>query len=91
MQNGKVHRYRGVTMSPRAKTGARLQGPCVELDCHHTHFIIVDGPLEGAKDLRTQLESYISSQDVSQQGQMPSLAAQQPMWPPTDPEANPVA
>ena len=40
----------------------------VELDSHHTHFIIVDGPQQGAEELRNELEYYISSQDAWQQG-----------------------
>ena len=90
VQNGKVHHYgsgsgllppgaKRVPSFPRASQ-ARAAAKAADsltkqdLDSRHTHFIIVDGPLEGADGLRDRLEYYISSQDVSGDGiQTPKL------------------
>ena len=89
-QNGKVHHYgsgsgllppgaKRVPSFPRASQ-ARAAGKAADgltkqdLDSRHTHFVVVDGGLEGADGLRDRLEYYISSQDVSGDGiQTPKL------------------
>ena len=78
VHNGKVHHYgsgsgllppgaKRVPSFPRASQ-ARAAAKAAdgqtkhELDSRHTHFIMVDGGLEGADGLRDRLEYYISSQ-----------------------------
>ena len=69
-RNGKVHRY-SAAASVKDEPADALK---VDLDSSHTHFIVVDGPQEGAEGLRDRLEYYLSSQDVSGDGiQTPKL------------------
>ena len=49
------------TLSELAKHGMEV----VELDTHHSHFLMVDGPVENAALLRGTVEKYISDNDVS--------------------------
>lgn len=81
VHNGIVHRY-GSKKSSSTHTsnsagwadsergGNPHEAIKAELDPQHTHFILVDGPQEGAKGLRNRLEYYLSSQDVPPHGQM---------------------
>ena len=69
-RDGKVHRY-SAAASVKDEPADALK---VDLDSSHTHFIVVDGPQEGAEGLRDRLEFYLSSQDVSGDGiQTPKL------------------
>ena len=78
VHNGIVHRYgakkSSSTHASNSAQAASKHGPHeaikAELDPQHTHFILVDGPQEGAKGLRNRLEYYLSSQDVPPHGQM---------------------
>ncbi len=80
VHNGIVHRYgakkSSSTHASNSAQAASKHGGSpheaikAELDPQHTHFILVDGPQEGAKGLRNRLEYYLSSQDVPPHGQM---------------------
>lgn len=82
-QNGGVHRYGAKRAAERgSRPASPLSSPKlaalgqngIELDSHHTHFVIVDGQQEAANSLRDRIEYFISSQDVSGDGvQTPKL------------------
>ena len=53
----------------------------IELDAHHSHFVIVDGQQEVANSLRGRIEYFISSQDVSGDGiQTPNSMVKEAPW-----------